>query len=550
MIPVFKPSITKKEINSVIKVLKSGWLGLGPKTKEFEERFAEYVGAKFAVGLNSGTAALHLALNALEIGKGDEVIVPAITFVSTSHAVLYNNAKPVFADVNENNLCINIKDLERKITKRTKAIIPVHYGGHPCEMDAIQKIAEKRGIYIIEDAAHACGAEYKGKKIGSISKISCFSFHAVKNLTCGEGGMITTDDKEIYDKLIRIRWLGISKDTWSRSVKAKIYAWQYWVTDLGFKSHLSDLAAAIGIAQLSRLDKLNEKRRQLVSAYNKGLSNLEGIILPKEGPGVKSSWHIYHIKTSLRDELMAHLKACGIAPGVHYYPIHLHPYYSSYKSKCPVAEEVWKKIITLPLFPDMKHTQISSVIKAVKNFSRSSNWNEARLEGKKTILRNVGSSDLEKMMVWRNRFRKYFFNMEMLTKEKQSEWFERYLKDKSDKMFIIETKKGLPIGMIGLKSKNPNDDAMELGRVVIGEREFRHRGYASEAIRSLLKFSFGALRLKRVYLKVFEKNLNAINLYKSCGFRKMPDRTREIKIGPHFKKINMMQITDAEFRQK
>lgn len=548
MIPVFKPSIGKKEIDSVIKVLKSGWMGLGPKTAEFEDKFAKYIGVRYAVGVNSCTAALHLALNVLNIGRGDEVLVPTITFVSTAHAVLYNNAKPVFVDVERDTLCINIEDLEKKITKRTKAIIPVHYAGHPCDMDAINRIARKKGIYVIEDAAHACGAEYKGRKIGSISKITCFSFHAVKNLTCGEGGMITTDDKNIQERLKRIRWLGISKDTWSRSMKAKIYAWQYWVKELGFKAHLSDLAASIGIVQLERLDYLNNKRRVIVNEYNKSFKGLEGISLPVEKPYAKSSWHIYHLKTSLRDELIAHFKDCGIAPGVHYYPIHMHPFYQPYKAKCPIAEDAWKRIITLPLYPDMTKSDITQVIKSVQEFSRFSNWNEVRLEGKKIILRNAGSQDLDRMRIWRNRYRKNFFNQNKLSGEKQWEWFEKYLKDKSDKMFIIQTKKGLPIGMIGLKLVKLQDKVMELGRMILGERQFRHRGFASDSVRTLLKFAFKTLKLKEVFLEVFEKNWKAINLYRSCGFINDPEKTRVIRIDKKLKKIIRMRIAKVKYK--
>lgn len=368
MIPVFKPSITEEEIQAVTEVLKSGWLGLGPKTAEFEKKFADYVGSQFAVGVNSCTAALHLALNVLGIGQGDEVIVPTITFVSTAHAVVYNGAKPVFADVCEDTLCMDVEDVKRKVGKKTKVILPVHYGGHPCDMDKLSEIGLQKGIAVVEDAAHACGAEYKGKKIGSISELTCFSFHAVKNLTCGEGGMITTGNK-VYDAKFReLRWLGISKDTWGRSEKEEVYAWQYWVNELGFKCHMHDISAAIGLVQLKRLEKLNQKRGDIVKKYNEGFKDLDWLDIPPEKDYVRSSWHIYHVKLDRRDKLISHLKNNDIAPGVHYYPNHLHPYYEAQAGHLPVAERIWKRILSLPLYPDMKNDEVDKVVEVVKDF--------------------------------------------------------------------------------------------------------------------------------------------------------------------------------------
>jgi perosamine synthetase len=537
MIPVFKPSITQKEISAVIKVLKSGWLGLGPKTEEFEKKFSQYIGARFAVGLNSGTSALHLALNVLGIKRGDEVIVPTITFVSTAHAVLYNQAKPVFADVDPDTLCIDPQDIKKKITSKTKAIIPVHYSGHPADLDKIYEIVKKKNIEIIEDAAHACGAEYKGRKIGSISRLTCFSFHAVKNLTCGEGGMITTNDDELYRKLKELRWLGISKDTWTRSELGKIYAWQYWVNELGFKAHLNDLASAIGLVQLSRLEDLNKKRRMIVNIYNKRLENLKHIKLPIEKKDVKSSWHIYHIKLKKRDELIAFLKDKGIAPGVHYYPIHLHPYYRKrYYSYCPVAEYIWKQLISLPLYPDMTQTEITRVTDAIKQFSVQADWEETEIKGNKIILRNIQSSDLDMMLEWRNQNRRYFFDSSILTKDRHQEWFDNYLKDnRTDKMFIIETKNKIPIGMIGLNRIDYKNKCAEFGRFIIGIPKFRKRGFGSDAARTLVKFAFNKLGLRRIYLRLLKKNKRAKKLYQRIGFIE-EGLDKEIKVDQRIKR--------------
>ncbi|MFH1741618.1 MAG: DegT/DnrJ/EryC1/StrS aminotransferase family protein [bacterium] len=368
LIPVFRPSITDEEIQAVSEVLRSGWLGLGPKTKEFEDALKAYFGVPEVVALNSGTAALHLALRVLDIGPGDEVIVPTITFVSTAHVVEYCGAHVVFADIDEETLCVNPDDVRRKISGKTKAIFAVHYGGHPCEMDHLSDLAGARNVHLIEDAAHACGAIYRDIKIGALSLLTCFSFHAVKNLTCGEGGAISTTNPLFGRKLRELRWLGISKDTFSRSEVERVYAWQYWVSELGYKYHLHDIGAAIGLVQLKRLEENNKKRRKIVERYNEAFKSHGWIERPPERPEVSSSWHIYHIKVPARDRLVAHLKRREIAPGVHYYPIHMHPYYASRDSQCPVAEEIWKRILTLPLYPDMTDEEIERVIDGVVSF--------------------------------------------------------------------------------------------------------------------------------------------------------------------------------------
>jgi perosamine synthetase len=370
-IPVFRPSITQKEIDAVTTVMKSGWLGLGPVTKEFEQDLAQYFDVKHAIGVNSGTAALHLALMLLNLEPDDEVIVPTISFISTAHVVDYCGAKVVFADVDEDTLCISVDDVRRKITPKTRAILPVHYGGHPCDLDGLNEAIGDRNITIIEDAAHACGAKYQDKKIGSISPISCFSFHAVKNLTCGEGGAILTNKDSWAKKLNELRWMGISKDTFTRSSRERVYAWQYWVNELGYKYHLHDIAAAIGKVQLQRLDANNKKRRKVMEQYNKAFAEHSWIETPHEHEDVYSSWHIYHIKVPERDRLIAHLKRRGIAPGVHYFPLHMHPYYVGLNAQCPVAEEIWKRILSLPMFPDLTQAEIERVMDAVIMFGES-----------------------------------------------------------------------------------------------------------------------------------------------------------------------------------
>lgn len=372
MIPVFRPSYGKEEFEAVKKVMKSGWVGLGPKTQEFEEKFAKYIGTKYAVALNSCTAGLHLALMVMDV-KGGEVLTTPITFISTNHAILYNKARPVFCDVEPDTLNIAFKEIEKNITKNTKAIITVHYGGHPCDMDPIRKLARSRNIKVIEDAAHACGAEYKNKKAGTLGDIACFSFHAVKNLATGEGGMITTNDRKICERLRKLRWLGISKGTWEREEEeshSKKYSWYYNVEEAGFKYHLNDIPAAIGIVQLRKLDRMNDKRQKLSFRYNRLLENIGDIETPVLKKYAKSSHHNYVIKTEKRDGLNIYLQEKGISTGVHYIPNHHYRMYEKFKTDCPVADEVWKKLLTLPLYPDLTLKQQDWIVDSIQEYYR------------------------------------------------------------------------------------------------------------------------------------------------------------------------------------
>lgn len=359
-----------EEVKAVEQVLKSGWLGLGPKTKEFEDQFARYVGAEYAIGVNSCTAALHLALEIMGVGGG-EVITTPMTFVSTNHAILYNYATPVFADIEEDTLNISVDDVEKLITSRTRAIVVVHYGGHPCDMDGILSVARDKNLKVVEDAAHACGAEYKGKKIGSLGDATCFSFHAVKNLAMGDGGMITVHRSELNERLRKLYWLGISRGTWDRA-KGKAYKWEYDVEEIGFKYHMNDIAAAIGLVQLSKLEKMNARRRAIVDAYNEAFARVKWIETPIEKEYAESAHHNYVIKvlSGKRDELITYLAEHGISASVHYIPNHLYNIYKPYYRKLPVAELVWKKLVTLPLFPDLKDSDVDYIIEKVKKFEK------------------------------------------------------------------------------------------------------------------------------------------------------------------------------------
>jgi len=370
-INLFKPKIYEESIEAVTEVLRSGWTGLGPKTKKFENDFSKYVNSKYAVGMNSATSALHLAMKLINLKEGDEIITSPITFVSTNHAILYEKGVPVFADVQKDTINIDPEDIKRKITKKTKAIICVHFGGYPCDMDEIHKIARDYDLYVIEDCAHATGSSYKGQKIGSISSINCFSFHSVKNLSICDGGAITTNSELYNDRLKKLRWLGINKSTHDRTKedgkeKSIIYSWKYDVDEIGYKYHMNDIMASIGIEQLKYVEKDNDRRREIASIYNEGLRNIDGIELLNYKDDRITSRHLYVMKVDRRDKLIMHLKNNGIAPGVHYLR---NDYYNMYdKTHLSNVDEIQDKIISLPLHLHLTNEEVEYVINTIKKF--------------------------------------------------------------------------------------------------------------------------------------------------------------------------------------
>ena len=371
MIQVFRPSMDDTEIKAVTEAIRSGWIGNGPRTAEFEKRFASLIKVPHAIALNSATAALHLAMVLSEV-KGHEVITTPMTFVSSNHAILYAGGIPVFADIEPDTLNIDPDKIEELITANTRAIMVVHYGGHACMMDEIVEIAKKHGLLLIEDAAHGSGGKYRDSMLGSIGDFGCFSFHAVKNIATGDGGMLTCSSDEYASRAKKLSWMGISRGTWDR-VDGEEYSWQYDVEELGFKYQMNDIAAAIGLAQLDKLERVNNTRRALANRYSECLGDIDLIECPIEKEYVRSSWHNYVIKvrdSSKRNELIDHLKSDGISTGMHYIPNHLYKMYSSYvHNPLPVAEDVWKRIITLPLFPDLNIDQQDTIIKSIHKFS-------------------------------------------------------------------------------------------------------------------------------------------------------------------------------------
>jgi len=367
-IPVFRPSYGEEEFEAVREVLASGWVGLGPRTAEFEKRFAEYLGVAHAVALNSGTAALHLAMLLADV-DGREVITTPLTFISTNHAILYCGGEPVFADVEADTANIDPESVAHLVTDRTRAIVCVHYGGRPCRMDALTAIAREHDLVLIEDAAHGCGGEWRGRKLGTIGDYGAFSFHAVKNLATGEGGMIVTDNPEDAARLRRLRWLGITKDTWSRETVTQ-YSWYYAVEEVGYKYHMHDISAAIGLVQLARLDDLNARRAHWAARYDEVLADLDWIQRPVAEPDTRPAWHNYAIRTDHRDALNLSLAERGISTGVHYIPSNHYEMYKTCRGETPVAEATWQRLLTLPLYPDLTEEDFERVVSGIRDFGR------------------------------------------------------------------------------------------------------------------------------------------------------------------------------------
>ncbi|WP_461615729.1 UDP-4-amino-4,6-dideoxy-N-acetyl-beta-L-altrosamine transaminase [Clostridium sp. Marseille-QA1073] len=365
-----KQNIDEDDIQEVIKVLRSDYLTTGPYVKIFEENIANYVGARYAVAFSNGTAALHGACFAAGIGEGDEVIVSPMTFAASSNAILYCGGIPIFCDIDMNTGNIDVNTIEEKITSKTKAIIPVDFAGHSVDMDEIMKIANKYNLIVIEDGAHALGSEYKNKKIGNGAHMTEFSFHPVKPITTGEGGIITTNDKELYNKLIRFRSHGITRDK-NFLINKNEGPWYYEQLELGLNYRLTDIGAALGVSQLKKLDKFIKRRREIADIYNEAFKDIEEVEIPIEYDYTKSGYHIYVIKLNLdkicktRKEIFIELQNNNIGVNVHYIPVYYHPYYKELgyeKGLCKVAEEFYERIITLPLHPSMNSTQVQYVV--------------------------------------------------------------------------------------------------------------------------------------------------------------------------------------------
>ena len=367
-----RQTIDEDDIAAVVETLRSDWLTTGPKVGEFEESFAAWVGSRYAVSFSSGTAALHAAAFAVGIGTGDEAITSPLTFAATANCVLYQGGKPVFADVREDTLNIDPELVSARITSRTKALLPVDYAGHPADLHELNTIADRHGLTIIEDACHALGAEHRGRRVGSISQMTIFSFHPVKHLTTGEGGMVTTDNPRFADTLRKFRNHGISSEARERQAHGQ---WHYEMVLLGFNYRLTDIACALGLRQLAKLETNLTRRREIAAKYNQTLGDLDGIVLPVVQKDLNPAWHLYPVRLNLdslmasRAEIFQALRAENIGVNVHYIPVHMHPYYRDrfgYKpGDYPVSEAAYERLISLPMFHGMTDRDVDDVINAV-----------------------------------------------------------------------------------------------------------------------------------------------------------------------------------------
>ena len=382
-IPFHKPSIGDEEIGEVVETLKSGWLTTGPRAARFEREFRQYVGAPHAVALNSCTAALHLALAGLKIGPGDEVITTPMTFCGTVHAILHTGATPVMADIGPDGN-IDPEEIVRRITVRTRAILPVHLAGLPCDLDAIRAIARKHGLFVIEDAAHAAGAQYRGRRIGAhcmsddenSSDAVAFSFYSTKNITTGEGGMLTTGNAELADSVRMLSLHGLSHDAWDRYTDHG--GWHYDVVAHGYKYNLSDIHAALGIHQLRKLEGFVRRRQWCASFYNREFGSLAQVELPPDRAGCRHAWHLYILRLNLdelridREEFIRALRQKGIGTSVHFIPIPLHPFFSKFGfAECPRALNLYQRIVSLPLYPAMTDEEVQFVAKSAREILES-----------------------------------------------------------------------------------------------------------------------------------------------------------------------------------
>ncbi|MBI5949589.1 MAG: DegT/DnrJ/EryC1/StrS family aminotransferase [Chloroflexi bacterium] len=372
-IPFAKPSIDEDEIAAVVETLRSGWLTTASNAKALEQELAAYCGAKYVNVLNSCTAAMHLCLAAWDIGPGDEVITTPYTFSATANVIVHTGATPVFADIREWDANIDPEMVERAVTPRTKAIIPVHFAGEPCQMDAIMEIARRHNLKVLEDAAHAVGSLYRGRPIGTIGDATAFSFYANKNMTTGEGGALATDDEALSDRVRMLTLHGMTRDAWNRYDAGG--SWRYDIQEFGFKDNLTDLAAALGRGQLRRLDAMNEARTRAAQRYFANLADEEHLVLPRFSEENRQAWHLFVVRVKdsspvPRDDVIRQLAERGIQTSVHFIPLH---YFTAYqrlghwqKGDFPVAEKVFEGAISLPMYQDLSDTDVDDVCAALR----------------------------------------------------------------------------------------------------------------------------------------------------------------------------------------
>jgi len=364
-LPTSRPSLGKEELAGVERVFKSRWLGMGAFVEKFENALKEYLGSKNVVAVNTGTSALHIALDSIGIEQGDDVILPSLTFIASVQAVLACGARPIFCDVYPETLTISIEDVQRRLTRRTKAVMPVHFGGIPCAMHELLRLGRKKGIMVVEDAAHAIGSSYKGMKIGSFGDITCFSFDPIKTVTCGEGGAVATPYDDVAKAIRKKRILGIDREAWRRRGRR---AWFYEVDTQGYRYHMSNISAAIGLVQLKKVNEFIRRKRQICKAYDSAFKKIDGIALIKRDyRECAPFFYVIRVKKG-RDSLITYLKQQGILAQVHYIPNHIQPLFKGARKRLPCTEMLFKEILTLPMFYEMTDSDVERVIKSVRQF--------------------------------------------------------------------------------------------------------------------------------------------------------------------------------------
>jgi perosamine synthetase len=371
-IRLFKPSVGEEELRSIKDSFDKSWIGLGPKVAEFEKRWSDFIGCTESIGLNSATAALHLALRCFNFPPGKKVLVPTMTFSATASAILYNNLHPVFVDSNKETLGLDLDDLDKKYDENCVAVMPVHFSGHPVAMDLLVPWAKERNLAVIEDCAHTIGGIYKGKALGTWGDIGCFSFEEKKCMTTGDGGMICSNNPELLKDVKAYRWVGIDKDNWKTakeytSTNKDAMHWFYEINVLGYKYNMNDLTASIGLVQLGKVLKMNERRSEIISRYMAGIRNLRiSNLLPFEPK--KYVYQMFGIRSDRKEDLILYLKSKGIPTGCHYTPLHMQPLFRDFGGDCPVAEREYYRMITLPLHFDLTDKEIDFIINALCDF--------------------------------------------------------------------------------------------------------------------------------------------------------------------------------------
>ena len=527
-IPYGKQQIDDKDVMSVGKILKSDWLTQGPTIEKFERALARYCNVKYAVAVSSGTAALHLACLAAGLKNGDEAITTPITFVATANSIIYAGAKPVFADIELETFNVDPKQIKRKITQKTKAILPVHFAGLPCNMREIYNLVKGRGITIIEDACHALGAEYRYNgswiKVGSCkhSDMTVFSFHPVKHITTGEGGAITTNRRKLYEKLQALKAHGIYKNS---GMNKKYGPWYYEMRTLGFNYRITDFQCALGLSQLKKIKEFLKKRRAIAQFYKNSFSKYKGIKIQK----INNCRHAYHLFVLLidfneskatRKELVAKLSKLGIKTQVHYIPIYKLPYYKNnyYVTtvKYPKSEFFYKRAISIPIFSSLKKWQVKKIINSINlitNFKR-------RVDGEEINIMKTTEPDCKYIWKWRSdkKIRNWCLNSEKIPFQKHKAWFLSKLKNRKTNFYIVKNKREERIGCVRFEINKDNSKSAEIN--INLNPSFIGKGYGKEIIKKSTRIFFrDNPKINEIYAKILIKNIASKKVFSTVGYK-------------------------------